>query len=213
MRNGSKGFVVAVAIVLLSSVVAGAIELSQNAPPSGRSSPTRQPRSKAPEQAHAQAPAPAQPAPAAPLPQRTEIVRFDNWLVTCNDFVEGPRKRVCAAQLQLQQSGTNQVVLAWTVSINDNKQFVTALQTPTGVAIPPGVDLQPEKGAKRKMPYESCDTGRCTAGTIMDANFVRDITASATMKVFIQSSNGQTIQFDIPIKGFDKASAQLRTAS
>jgi invasion protein IalB len=160
-----------------------------------------------PQQPQAQTPAPA---PAPPTPQRTEIVRFDNWTVTCLEYADGAAKKACSAQLQLHQTNTNQVVLAWTISINETKQFVTMLQTPTGVAIGPGIELQPEKAGKRKLTYESCEPNRCTSTVTMDAALLREVTAAPNAQVVIYALNGQSVQFNIPIKGFDKATAHLR---
>jgi invasion protein IalB len=204
---------------LAAALPEGAIDIAQAQPAPKGPAPSSRPRA-------AQAPAPAAPAPAQPqqpgqaapaappplTPQRTEITRFDNWVVTCNDFTEGPKKRICSAQIQVQQQNTNQVVFTWTVFINDAKQFVSALQTPTGIMIPPGVDVQVEKGTKRKVNYESCDNGRCTAAVTMDANMIREVTAATTAQVSITALNGSTVQFSIPIKGFEKAYAQVRTA-
>ena len=161
-----------------------------------------------PENIQAQATAPTPP----PTAQRTEFVKFDNWTVTCMDFSEGPKKRTCAAQLLVQKSDTNQTLLAWTVSINDKKQFVTLLQIPTGVLILPGIELQLNGVSKRTIPYESCEAGRCSAAIVMDASMMRDVTAAAKAKIVIHTVNGQSLQFDIPIKGFDKASAQVKSA-
>jgi invasion protein IalB len=161
----------------------------------------------------APAAAPAAPAaPPAPVPFRTEMVRYDQWVATCNDFTEGPRKKICTAQLVVQQSGTNQILLAWLVTINENKQFVMGIQTPTGVKIAPGVELELEKVTKRVIPYESCEPGRCVASMVMDAALMRDITASSKAQLSIHAVNGQILKFDIPIKGFDKATTQLRSA-
>jgi invasion protein IalB len=187
----------------------GSVLLAQNALPRPN---TQQRNAPAPAQAQ-EAPAQTQQQqqqPPAPVPQRTEIVRFENWTVTCQEFAEGTPKKTCGAQLQVQQTGTNQTLLAWTVSINDSKQFVTVMQTPTGVAIAPGIELQPEKAAKRKLAFESCEPGRCTANFTMDAAMLREITAAPSAQVVIFAVNGQTVQFSFPIKGFDKAIAHLR---
>jgi invasion protein IalB len=176
--------------------------------PAPSSRPAPRPPAPAPEAPAAQ----GQTTPPPPAPQRTEITRFDNWVVTCNDFTEGPKKRVCSAQINVQQQGTNQVIMTWSVFVNDAKQFVTALLTPTGIMIAPGVDLQPEKGAKRKINYESCDNGRCTAAVTMDAAMIREVSAASSAQVSITAINGNTVQFNIPIKGFDKAYAHLRMA-
>jgi invasion protein IalB len=156
---------------------------------------------------------PAQQAPAPRQPFRTEVVRFDNWSVTCLEYAEGVPKKTCAAQVQVQQSGTTQIILVWTVSLNESKQFVSVLQTPTGISIGAGVELQPEKAGKRKLSYESCETSRCTATLTMDAALLREVTAAGTAQVVIYALTGQSVTFSFPIKGFDKASAHLRANS
>jgi invasion protein IalB len=161
----------------------------------------------------AQAPAQAPAAPAntpAPVPTRTEIINFENWAATCRDFAEGPRKRICSAQLVMQQSGTNQAVLTWIVGLNDNKQLTTVIQIPTGVNIPPGLELRLDKAAPRKIPFETCDPGHCTASAPMDGVFVRDLSAASTAEVVAIAENGRSVQFNVPIKGFEKAYAHLR---
>jgi invasion protein IalB len=161
----------------------------------------------------AQAPAaPAQPHPepaAAPIPTRTEILNFENWVVTCNEFAEGPRTRVCSAFLQILQQTTKQIVFTWTIAVDDSKQLVTIMQTLPGVAIPPGVELRVGKSPPRKVPYASCETGRCVATMTMDANLLRELAASPTAEAVIQGSQGNTVQFNIQMKGFDRAYAIL----
>ena len=172
---------------------------------------TQAPAQQAPAQPQPQPPAQQAPAPRQPF--RTEIVRFDNWAVTCLEYAEGVPKKTCAAQVQVQQSGTTQIILVWTVSVNESMQFVSVLQTPTGVAIGAGVELQPEKAGKRKLSYESCEASRCTANLTMDAALLREVTAAGTAQVVIYALNGQSVTFSFPIKGFDKATAHLRANS
>lgn len=163
------------------------------------------------------APAPAAPAaqpqaqqPAQPQPVRTEILSFDNWSVTCREFAEGKRKRICFALLQIAQNNNNQsqVVFSWTIgSDDDNHQFMT-LQTPTGVSIAPGIDLKLSKG-NHTVPYTACETGHCLATQPIDAALVRDIAATADVQAIIHSSDGRDVTINIPIKGFDRAYAAL----
>lgn len=158
----------------------------------------------------AQAPAtpvPAQSAaPAGPrIPTRTEILNFENWAVTCNEFAEGPRPKQCSALLQILQQNTNQAVFTWTVAMDERKQLVAVMQTPTGVVIAPGVELRVGKFPPQKIPFASCDTGRCVATAPLDANLVREMTKSPTAEAFIQGLQGNTVQFNIQLKGFDRA--------
>jgi invasion protein IalB len=154
---------------------------------------------------------PQQPAAPASPPVRTEIVRFDGWSVTCNEFAEANRKRHCVAQLQVQPNNANQVVMTWSIAINDSKQFVMAIQTPTGVMIAPGVKLKLEKAADRTIAYESCDNGQCIATQVIDNNLLRDLGAAATAQVTMQANNGNQVNLNFSIKGTDKAVAHLRS--
>jgi invasion protein IalB len=156
-----------------------------------------------PGQAAAQTPTPAQ------VPTRTEILNFENWAVTCNEFADAPRAKRCSALLQIRQQNTNQIVFTWTVAMDERKQLVAILQTPTGVVIPPGVELRVGKLPPQKIPFESCDPGRCIATAPVDTNLVREMTTSPTAEAAIQGSQGNTVQFNIQMKGFDRAYAAL----
>jgi invasion protein IalB len=175
---------------------------AQGAPRNSAQAPAAQaPAAQAPA-----APAQQQPSPPPPqIPTRTEILNFENWVVTCNEFAEGPRTRVCTALLRILQQNTNQVVFSWTLAMDNNKQLITVMETPTGVAIPPGVELRIGKSPARKIPFASCDSGRCVATATMDANLLREMTASPTAEAVIQGSQGNTVQFNIQMNGFDKA--------
>jgi len=144
-----------------------------------------------------------------PTPTRTEILNFENWVVTCNEFAEGSKPRVCTALLQIAQQNTNQVVFAWSIAVDNTKQMVTIMQTPTGVNIPPGIELRVGKVPPRKIPFASCDTGRCVATLPMDAALLREMTTVPNAEAVIQGSQGNTVQFNIQMKGFDKAYAVL----
>ena len=143
------------------------------------------------------------------LPQRTEILNFDDWAVTCVDYSEGPRRHVCSAGLRVTRTGTDQVVLAWSVGLNDQNKPVTVFQTPTGIAIKPGVELHIEHAAVRKVPFESCFPNHCVASIPIDGAFVRDISEASTADIVFQAANGRDLKFNIPIKGFAKAYAAL----
>ena len=158
----------------------------------------------------APAPAPAA-APAAPQqPTRTEVLNFDNWSVTCQEFGDPQPRRNCAATLSVQQQGTTNIVLAWNVTAPDKTRLISVMQLPTGVMIAPGIDVSVGKAAARKFGYARCDQQRCEAVVTLDEAMVRDTAAAEAAQVVMQSSNGQTITFSFPMKGFDKALAALR---
>jgi invasion protein IalB len=151
-----------------------------------------------------------QPAPAAPqVPTRVEILNFDNWAVTCNEFADGPRSKRCSALLQIMQQNTNQTVFTWTVGLDERKQMMAVMQTPTGVVIAPGIEFKIGK-LTQKIPFTSCEPGRCIATITVDANLLREMTASQTAEATIQGSQGNTVQFNIQMKGFDRAYPALK---
>ena len=218
--NGFARLVAAAAVAMLvrapsADAVEGAIraQTAQTAQPA-RPAPPRAPAAPAapPAPAAAAPPAPgaaaAPAAPPPPIPSRTEILNFENWVVTCNEF-ETPKTRVCSALLQIAQQNTNQVVFAWTIALDNAKQMVTIMQTPTGVNIPPGIELRVGKVPPHKIPFASCDAGRCVATSPMDANLLKEMTTVPTAEATIQGSQGNTVQFTIQMKGFDKAYAAL----
>jgi invasion protein IalB len=160
----------------------------------------------------ATAASPAEPGPPPappPVPTRTEILNFDNWAVTCNEFAEGPKPRICSAQLRIMQENTAQVVFSWTIAVDDSKQLVTIMQTPTGVAIAPGVELRVGKAAPHKIPFASCETGRCVATLAMDPVLLRELAAAPAAEAVIEGSRGNSVRFNIQMKGFDRAYAAL----
>ena len=149
-------------------------------------------------------------APAAPqVPTRVEILNFDNWAVTCNEFADGPRSKRCSALLQILQQNTNQTVFTWTVGLDERKQLMAVMQTPTGVVIAPGIEFKIGKVAQ-KIPFTSCEPGRCVATMTLDSNLLREMTTSQTAEAIIQGVQGNTVQFNIQMKGFDRAYAALK---
>jgi len=147
------------------------------------------------------------PPPPPPQPTRTEILNFDNWRVTCQDFAEGKRRHICIAALQLIQSNNNQTILTWTLAAEDDGHWMMVLQVPTGVQLSPGVEVKLAKAATRTIPYASCETNHCTASAALDAGFSRELASSTDAVVTVRALNGNNVQFTIPLKGYDKAYA------
>jgi invasion protein IalB len=172
--------------------------------------PAAVPHAPQPQTTGQQTAAAAQPAPAAPqVPTRVEILNFDNWAVTCNEFADGPKSKRCSALLQIMQQNTNQTVFTWTVGLDDRKQLMAVVQTPTGVVIAPGVEFKIGK-LTQKIPFASCEPGRCIATMTVDNSLLREMTTSQTAEAVIQGSQGNTVQFNIQMKGFDRAYAVLK---
>ena len=184
-------------------------------PAQSQPAPQQAPRTPAAQPAQPPAPAPAQAQEAAgqqapPTPQRTEIIKHDNWTVTCSEFAENRQPRSCSAVLQVVQANSKQILFSWIISPGDGRKTMASFQTPTGIMVAPGIELKLGDGAARKIPFVSCEQGRCTASTVMDDGFLRDASAAETAQATIYGLNGQGVQFGIPLKGIDKAVAAVR---
>lgn len=164
--------------------------------------------------AQAQPPAPAQqPAPAAPttpaVSQRTETINYDNWTVTCREAIEGPTKgkKACSAVLRVSDQNQKNIVFVWLIARNPAGALLTVAQIPTGVLIQKGVDLKVGSGKARTLSYNACTAQNCEASITMDDAFNKELIAGQTGEVTatIYAVNGQTINFNFPIKGIDKA--------
>ncbi len=192
---------------MLSAAPAQDVRVAQFAPRTPSAPP---PHTSQPPQTTGQQTAAVQPTPpAAQVPTRVEILNFDNWAVTCNEFADGPRSKRCSALLQIMQQNTNQTVFTWTVGLDERKQLMAVMQTPTGVVIAPGVEFKIGK-LTQKIAFTSCEPGRCIATMTIDANLLREMTTSQTAEAIIQGSQGNSVQFNIQMKGFDRAYAALK---
>jgi invasion protein IalB len=142
--------------------------------------------------------------------QKTETTNFENWILNCREFVDGPKKRNCAMTVSVRKSDTNRVVLSWTVRPNDKGQLMTVVETLPGISIPPGIQLKLEKSpAARTIPIEVCEPAWCAGSFAMDKAFIQEASASGKVMIVITSSAGQPLTFEFPIKGFEKAYAKM----
>ena len=154
-------------------------------------------------------PAP-QPAPQAQPPERVETTNFDNWILTCREFVEGPKKRNCAMTVSVRKTDTNRVILSWTIRQGDNGQMISVIETLPGISIAPGIQLKLEKAAAaKKFPIEACEPNWCSASMPMDKAFIREIAASSKVTVVVTYSAGQPFTSEFPINGFEKAYSKM----
>jgi invasion protein IalB len=155
------------------------------------------------------APAP-QPAPQNQPAEKVETINFDSWILSCREFVEGPKKRNCAMTVSVRKSDTNRTVLSWTVRQAENGQIVSVIEALPGISIAPGIQLKLDKGAAvRKFPIETCEPNWCSASLPMDKAFIREVATSSKVTIVVTSSAGQPFTFEFPINGFEKAYAKM----
>jgi invasion protein IalB len=162
--------------------------------------------------------APAAPAAAPVAPkvpetrpsEKVETTNFENWILTCREAVDGPKKRSCFMTVAVLKSDNNQPMLSWTVRANESGQMLAIIEMLPGISIAPGIRLQLEgTAAPRKVPIEICEPNFCSGTLAMDKTFVRDASASSKVTIVVTSSAGQPVTLDFPIKGFEKAFSRM----
>jgi invasion protein IalB len=203
------------AFVALQSQVAFSYDLAQTQEPPRSSAPAKDTKTRTnavsnPAVAQTTPVPAAGPSAAATLPaERTETINFENWILTCREFLEGARKRTCAATVAVQRSENGQMVIALSIQLNEQGKITAAVQTPSGVAIAPGVDVKFEKATSRRFAFDFCEPSRCSASMPADTVFIRDVSAATSVTISLQASDGKPVNFEFPMKGFEKAYAKM----
>jgi invasion protein IalB len=186
---GVKGFLSASAAACLGLACAPA--LAQNAQPAPK----------------ATAPSPSEPAKV----RRTETIVDDNWTVTCAETDQGGAKRQCSAILKIEQrdkNGAQRIVLTWVIGHQEGK-LISALSMPSGVLIPPGVQIKIGDKEIHKLSFSLCEPDHCEALLPLDDQMVKSLDSAATTEVTIYAVNGAEAKFTVNMKGFMQAVADL----
>jgi invasion protein IalB len=153
------------------------------------------------------APAPAEPAKI----RRAETIVDDNWTVTCAQTDQGDAKRLCSAALRIAQAdktGAQRVVFAWVIGRQEGK-LISAISVPTGVQIPPGMEVKIGDKETRKLGFSICQPDHCEALLPLEQTVVKSLGAAATTEISVYAVSGAVAKFTINMKGFGQALADL----
>jgi invasion protein IalB len=148
----------------------------------------------------------APPAPPAAKIRRTETVVDDNWTVTCAETDQPNTKPRCVAQLKIVQTenNTQRVIFTWVIGAQAGKP-VSVLSMPSGVRIPPGVQVSAGDKEIQKVSFSICQPDHCEAVIPMDEALVKTLSAAPTTDVTVYAVNGNAVKFSVNMKGFEQA--------
>lgn len=162
-------------------------------------------------------------APAPSAPQRVETIKYDSWVVTCQDSVGGTAKKTCSASLQAMSQDRRELLLNWEIGMNKDGHFVTAFHIPPVLGIKKndqvvggpllvqnGVELKFGNGPARRISYIWCGPKQCFAEALIDDAFVKEALANTQATVTVYTVGGDAIPIQLPIKGIDKAISSTR---
>ena len=150
-------------------------------------------------------------APEPPKIRRTETIVDDNWTVTCTQTDQSGAKRQCAAVLKIvetDKNGGQRVVFTWVIGRQEGK-LVSAISVPTGVQIPPGMEVKVGEKEPRKLAYSICQPDHCEAVLPLEEPALKSLSAAPTTEITIHAVNGAAAKFTVNMKGFVQAMADL----
>ncbi len=160
---------------------------------------------------------------ASTAPQRVETIKYDSWVVVCEDSVGGPSKKSCVAKLEAVSQDRRQVLMDWQIGMNKEGHFITTFQIPPYMAIRKdnqtiggplliqnGVELKFGNGSARRINYVWCGPKQCFAEALIDDAFVKEALANTKATVTVHTAGGGVVPLEVPIKGIDKAISATR---
>jgi invasion protein IalB len=153
------------------------------------------------------APAPAEPAKI----RRAETIVDDNWTDTCAVTDESGARRQCSAILRIAQTdknGAQRVVFTWVLGRQEGK-LMSAISAPSGLQIPPGMEVKFGDKETRKLGYSICQPDHCEALLPLEEPVVKSLAAAPTTEISVRAVNGSVAKFTINMKGFAQAVADL----
>jgi invasion protein IalB len=161
-------------------------------------------QSQATGQAATAASQPAAPGQAAPPVWQT-VATYGSWQMRCQQA--NPKQ--CSALLEVVDKKTRQVLFAWVVGVDNKGALQTLIQTASGVLVSSGIDIKMGT-AVHHVNFATCIVQGCSAATVMDAAFVNDMLKTPKADVVIYAANGRSLDFGLPMAGFDKVMAALQ---
>ena len=125
---------------------------------------------------------------------------FGAWEVRCPKAEAGSGR--CSAVLEVMESESRRVLLAWTYALDPGGSTVGMFYTPTGIRIQPGVEVQIDgKTPVFRVPFIGCRTEGCTAEGIMTPELLALVRSGEKARVTIMTLQGRAFNFEIPIAG------------
>ncbi|MGO9421152.1 invasion associated locus B family protein [Roseiarcus sp.] len=143
--------------------------------------------------------------------RRAETIVDDSWTVTCAQTDEPEGKRHCSASLSIAQtdkSGGQRVVFTWVMGHQDGK-LASAISVPSGIQIPPGMEIKIGDKEARKVGFSICMPDHCEALLPLEDTVVKSLSAAPTTEITVRAVNGADAKFTVNMKGFVQALADL----
>lgn len=145
----------------------------------------------------------------ASKPDAVTSIDVESWILSCRDIVGESDKKQCSASNRIVNQESGQVLFVWLVGKNTEEKLVSTFQTPTGIFIAPGLELQLNGPDVHKVDYTACDAQRCVANILMNDKFVAELKNTKELSAKIISVTGHNILFKIDTAGIEEVLATI----
>lgn len=193
-RTATRLFLGSVAILVVASVVGGAVAQTQKGSPAVKPTPIASP--------------PVQETIKPPV--KTETTSFDNWRVVCDNQGSSPGARHCVvAQMSVVRAETKQLLVILSVYRDKAAQWKFDVRTPTPLVLGSGVQIVVGKNPARRLSYVSCEQAMCVAEAPLDETLLRELRPEEESAVTFTSLENGEVKVQFPIKGAKAALEEL----
>lgn len=137
-------------------------------------------------------------------PTKAETI-ISGWVTRCAAS-ERNTKSDCSVERSIALQQTGQLLAKMTIRVpGKTLQPALVLQTPHGIFLPAGVEVQTDEGEVKKLVLNTCDANGCYAATELTPGALDDMIKGANLKISFQNLAKDTIAVSVPLKGFTSA--------
>jgi len=127
------------------------------------------------------------------------------WVTRCA-AAERNTKSDCSVERSIALQQTGQLLAKLTIQVpGKTLQPALVLQTPHGIFLPAGIDLQTDDGEVKRLVLNTCDANGCYAATDLTPGALDEMVKGANLKISFQNLAKSTIAVSVPLKGFTAA--------
>lgn len=142
---------------------------------------------------------------------------FNDWLVNCEstpaDAATNPGQRICELVQQLDDQGSGQRVLAFSLRINDAGDPIAVLVAPFGLRLSEGLRVQIGEELLGHFAFDTCLPSGCLAIAPMEPGLITAMQNGTDARVTMVSRQGEAVGVPISLIGFTAGLARLRALS
>jgi invasion protein IalB len=88
-------------------------------------------------------------------------------------------------------------------------KLASAISVPSGIQIPPGMEIKIGDKEARKVGFSICMPDHCEALLPLEDTVVKSLSAAPTTEITVRAVNGADAKFTVNMKGFVQALADL----